>query len=724
MRTFITAIFSLLLLASFAAPVALTTHSVEAGIAYAQEGEEERAGFVERNTVIPMIQSIGAFFITIGAFILWLSGILFNYGIQYGIIEFANFANIAGVPIAWSVLRDLTNIFFIFIFLAIGIGTILNLQNFGYKKRLPILLIVAVLINFSLFFAKVGIDVAHGVAGAILNESGVVAADCSAGENCSITYGPSTAFLQQFGFVDLFGNSADEALGAGNTATGVYTSIFSGDTWGSAWQALLFGIMSFIFMTAAGIVFFGGAMILIIRVVKLLLLMITAAPAMAAMVIQPTEKYWNMWLKTFIQEAVYAPTLLLLLSISLLFLNTARGTFGADSSTTASFADVFINGNSDSVSLIIFFFIAIGFLFMSIKMSADAGGMGAKAVQSFASRRVTAAAGGSVGFVGRNTFGRFSDMGARALEKTPLARTGIGRVAMGGLKNIGNANFDPRSAPGVKGTANAIGADLGTPGKGFSGRAADVKKGRIKYANTLKNTSREEEQKGLLKTKIKNIDPNLKGAQAALAEKQERLEKIEERGNSVAITAAKANLAKAEAALAEAQKDKDNEKDLKADLTAVENAPKLEYAKNLEKEAVFTKEGSFVNSIASSAIPDTFKEEGFTREQKNHYKNLEEEISGLRKDLKNATAADRDDLLNQISRKTREMHEFAQENQKKTTTLISNVGFGVGGGAASAQGNIDAASEIRKASLKTKDDKDKDRDAMSKAVKEAMKDAA
>jgi len=712
MRIFITTIFSLLLLATFIAPVVVDTNSIDAGIAFAQSEEnigesEERAGLVGRNTIIPAMQFFGSFFITIGAFVLWLSGILFNYGIQYGIIEFAQFANISGVPVAWTILRDLTNVFFIFIFLAIGIGTILNLQGFGYKKRLPLLLIVAVLINFSLFFAKVGIDVAHGFAGAILNQSGVVAGECSSGGLCSINYGPSTAFLQQFGFVDIVGNSADQVLGAGGASAGIYESIFSGDSYASAGRALLFGILSFIFMTAAGIVFFAGAMILIMRIVKLILLMITAAPAMAAMVIPHTEKYWKMWYKTFIQEAIYAPSLLLLLSISLLFLNTARGTFGPDSNTTASFAEVFINGNSDSVSMVIFFLIALGFLFISIKAAGDMGGMGAQAIQDFASRRTTALSNGTVGVVGRNTLGQASAQGAKAFAKSGLARTGLGRVAMGGLKSLSNATYDPRSAPGAAAAAGSIGADLGRVGPGFVDRAAAASKTKVQYAQSLKNTKEEEETKTLLKTEIKAIDPSIKTEQRNVKDQKDIIKDRKKEGDTLGVTAAEANLKRAEDALAKAQQSK---KVLQEDLSAVENAPQLEYAKNLEKEAALTREGSIFNN------------EGFTDEERKHYKLLEEELKGLRKDLKNLAGPEREEALLSIASKNRELHEFAKDNQVRTTTLLSNVAFATGGLAATAQGNIDAATELRKASLSTKSANDND--SVTEAVKEAIKEAS
>lgn len=718
MRAFITTIFSLLLLVTFVAPVAIDFSGIDTSIAFAQEAEEQSAGFFG-TPLVRTIQFFGSFFITIGAFLLWLAGILFNYGIQYGILEFANFANISGIPVAWTLLRDLTNILFIFIFLAIGIGTILNTSSIGSTKLLPKLLIIAVLVNFSLFFTKVGIDVAHSFAGAILNQSGVVAAECnSVSGNCGITYGPATAFIETFGFVNFFGASAEDALVAGSTAEGVYESIFSGDSYASAGRALLFGILSFVFMTAAAIVLFGGAMILIIRIVKLLLLMITAAPAMAAMILDGTQKYWKMWFNTLVTELLYAPILLLLLAISLLFLNTARVTFGPGSDPTASFAQVFINGNSDSASLIIFFLIALGFLFMSIQMAGKIGGQGAGTIQAFASRRVArlggGLAGGTLGALGRNTVGRLSGQAAQSFAKTKIARKGYGRVAMAGLKNLEAATYDPRGIAGVQGAARAnLGSDLGDTGKGFAGRAADTKKAREKYAGTLKQTEEEKETEKLVKTELDTFNAVNKDKMDNLEkERAEKLKIINSDADLLTKNDAEADRIEIDKKLAELKKEKS---ELEKGLQAAKNAPQLEYATNLEKESLLTQQGSIPELVR------TGKKGGMDKAQQEHYKKLEGELKGLRQDLKSAVGADREQILINIAKKNAETQELLKENQEKTATAISNIAVGFGGGASAAQGNIDAAQAIRNAALKTKDDKEKDRDAIAKAIKEASK---
>lgn len=387
MKKFITATLSLLLLTALFAPAVISLTSIDLGVAVAQETSTTGAtsaqgnAFLGEKELTRALQGIGGFFLQIGATFLWLAGALFNFGIKYSILDFANFSNIAGITIAWTVFRDIANVFFIFIFLAIGISTILGLQQYNVKKLLPILLGVAILINFSLFFTKVTIDIAHGFAGAILNQSGVVTTECNGENDCRISQGVATAFIEQLGVIDIFGKSVETSLGP-PVGEGQDTRIFNGDRLSDGFGALLFGFFGFIFLSAAAIVFLAGAVMLIMRIVTLLLLMVAAAPAFAAYILPSTKKHFDTWLNTLIKEALFAPILLLLFAVSLLFLNTARVALPGLSSGEASFADVFINGNLGSVDVIIVFLISLGLLFTSIKVANDMGVSGAKMAMS------------------------------------------------------------------------------------------------------------------------------------------------------------------------------------------------------------------------------------------------------------------------------------------------------------------------------------------------------
>ena len=93
--------------------------------------------------------------ISIPAFILGIAGMFFNAMLAIGLN--GDLFNADFVSTAWVVVRDLSNIFFILILLYIAIQTILGLGH-ETKKMIIHVIIMALLINFSLFSTKVVID--------------------------------------------------------------------------------------------------------------------------------------------------------------------------------------------------------------------------------------------------------------------------------------------------------------------------------------------------------------------------------------------------------------------------------------------------------------------------------------------------------------------------------------------------------------------------------------
>ena len=65
------------------------------------------------------------------------------------IAEFNNFINAQPIVLGWTIVRDVCNMFFVVIMLVIAFATVLRIENYSYKKLLPKLVIMAILINFS-----------------------------------------------------------------------------------------------------------------------------------------------------------------------------------------------------------------------------------------------------------------------------------------------------------------------------------------------------------------------------------------------------------------------------------------------------------------------------------------------------------------------------------------------------------------------------------------------
>ena len=95
-------------------------------------------------------------FYTLGAWLLAIAASFFNYFIK--ITLGPELLKSDFVSHAWGVVRDLSNIFFILILLFIAIKIILDLGGSEAKKMIAKVIIIALLINFSMFFTHVVID--------------------------------------------------------------------------------------------------------------------------------------------------------------------------------------------------------------------------------------------------------------------------------------------------------------------------------------------------------------------------------------------------------------------------------------------------------------------------------------------------------------------------------------------------------------------------------------
>jgi hypothetical protein len=77
------------------------------------------------------------------------------------------------VPTAWGVVRDLSNIFFILILLYIAVKIILDMGGHEAKQMIAKVVVIALLINFSMFFTQVIIDASNVLALVFYNKVSV-----------------------------------------------------------------------------------------------------------------------------------------------------------------------------------------------------------------------------------------------------------------------------------------------------------------------------------------------------------------------------------------------------------------------------------------------------------------------------------------------------------------------------------------------------------------------
>jgi hypothetical protein len=404
------------------------------------------------------------------------AGVLLNYAVVFTVISMGDIvSNISGVAVAWSVLRDTANLVLIFSLLIIGIATILGLQSYGYKQLLARLIIVALLINFSLFLTKVVIDVSNLFAYSISGENMLDIQGETAGCSATFVTGGDDAVMEQCLNQGLSGQmmaqlnlaTLYDLSGGAGTDIG---SLVSED--GSAGKILLFGVLGSVLFLVTAFVMFAGAILLAIRFAVLVLLMIFSPFAFAASILPFTRGYWTMWLKKLFEQSFFAPAFLLLMWIALSILTTSNGKVGKNSNQ--SFAVAMMTGEAENGAIFINFTIITIFFIAALIVAKQLGAYGASTAinigKSWSRNAAGALAAGTVG--------------GSALLAGAAYRRGREAIAKGELKGASKTRSRVSKTLNVLGGAakilslgalsdrNIRGATAGTAGAKFGGKVS------------------------------------------------------------------------------------------------------------------------------------------------------------------------------------------------------------------------------------------------------------
>jgi hypothetical protein len=101
-----------------------------------------------------------AFLVSIPHMLVKLASYIFDSMWAFGLSS-ATYNQGDFVNTGWVVCRDLANTFFIFVLLYIAIGTILQLSGVSTKQLLSTLIVVALLINFSMYITRFVVDMGN-----------------------------------------------------------------------------------------------------------------------------------------------------------------------------------------------------------------------------------------------------------------------------------------------------------------------------------------------------------------------------------------------------------------------------------------------------------------------------------------------------------------------------------------------------------------------------------
>lgn len=350
----------------------------------------------------PLSIYTSAVMISMGAAILQLGGALFDFGVDRLIINFKDTLDgklglIDIINNGWTFFRDLANILIIGIFVFIAISLILGLKEYGQKKMIARVLIIAVLLNFSLLFTKIIIDASNFVAYSIYSQT---ASSCS-----TTSFSIADCMLKPLRITSISDTS--------QLTTEIFAQVGGG---AGAVKTIIFGIFGFIVLALLGVVIMYGAFLIIARAILFFILMLTAPLAYATYLaphFEASQFGWKNWWKSLINNAAFAPLLMMFVSITILIVQTASKSVGTGTGTTLTplLMDPTKLMLVDGWRILFLYILGTGLLFASFRISSSLAGSisGIKLGQS--ALGVPLAFGAAMGFrgaaaVAQNTVGR------------------------------------------------------------------------------------------------------------------------------------------------------------------------------------------------------------------------------------------------------------------------------------------------------------------------------
>ncbi len=372
------------------------------------------------------IAKVSAFILSLAANLASMAGTLFDYAIDYSLNMTEQLNDFKFVSIGWAVLRDVTNLGYIFILLFIAINIILGNSGYGDKSLIAKVLITAVFVNFSLFGAKVIVDATNIAALQFYNL--ITPAEVSNSNGRSIT----GHFMNLFNLQSIY--AGDGWISRGGVLAGVATAANPGITDYSQsevwWRITKLCVFGTIFILAVTVVFFAGGFLFISRTIVIFFLMLFASLAVASRALPATKGQFDSWLKKLINNAIFAPIFLGLIYI---FVSATSNNKGG-----VNLAEIVLGKDAGIVNIsgLVIFFMYLAFLVGLLLIAKQLGVKGGDTLHGFADKWISPKA------VGSRALGAAKGVGGASLNvgKNALIKTG-GRMATsfaesGLMKNI------------------------------------------------------------------------------------------------------------------------------------------------------------------------------------------------------------------------------------------------------------------------------------------------
>lgn len=350
------------------------------------------------------------------------------------------------INLAWAFLRDLANIVFIFLILWTAIQIIINGDLFGKKKTLGMIIVVAITLNFSMFFVKAAVDLSNYATIAVYNSIKVDGRSLGEDNDEGKKEGIGLQVFSRLG-LPTFANPATDgakAITSGITGSKDPTKLIQ--------MMIFFAIMNFV----VAFIFIYTTVMIIWRFFAIILLIISSPIAIMSTIIPSGKKFWDAWLKELTTNLMFAPVFFLLFNMVLIFADRSHETLAKG----GSFSNLGEYGASN-LGMLINFSLILLFMFIAVyasrKISVHGSGFSAGVITSsskYMEGRMRGVVGrstaGVAGATSRATVGRAASRleNSAALKRLSSVGFGVGAAAnkiRSGAKKAATSSFDARS---------------------------------------------------------------------------------------------------------------------------------------------------------------------------------------------------------------------------------------------------------------------------------------
>lgn len=395
------------------------------------------------DTIYIIVDVIGNTILSAAAWILWLCGVVFNLAMVQFVVQMkTRVGEIQAIYVVWQTVRDVANMFFIFILLVIAIQTILRMGD--YKKLLTNVILVALFVNFSFFVTGVMIDASNIIALQFYN--GFASGNCNgssantgftawvnSGDGCM-----SQTIVNSMKLASIY-DTTQKDLTPSAPGKPVVLSSRQG-----VWAFLVTILMGSALMVIAGGVFLASAIMVFYRFVVLVFALMLSPLAFAALALPAAKKYWTKWWNKLTDQLIFAPVYFMFLWIVMKIIQSE--VVHPDGSYTSAF-----KGNGTTLfGLISGFTIIIMLLIYSLTLAKELGAEGTTLAgkvsgkfQDFARRSTIGLATRSAQLLGRNTIGKtaYSIANSKAMKGFTAGSPTLSKLISKPLDSLASQGF-------------------------------------------------------------------------------------------------------------------------------------------------------------------------------------------------------------------------------------------------------------------------------------------